>query len=780
MSDISLPKLDWRVILNRAAPPGRRGWGRVRASQLAAMRRVMPFAFWGQALSALLMVTMLDGQVPRAHLAIWLLSLITLMGFAACILWKWRKRELRSVSRAAIDRAAYHGIVFACLWAAPAAHVFGGVDHSAQLAIWLAIVSMMAGAAFIFATVPSAAMAFVLVLGGAASNMLASGPSQLMAIVGPIYVGALCLTILANGRAFMRRKCIELALEERSETVSLLLREYENSGADWLWQTNSQLCLQNVSSRFARAVGRRADELEGMSLLDLLPRQRAGDAGRGKPSHPIRANLERREAFTAFIVPIAGRDSTRSIELSARPRFNGRGRFLGYRGVGSDVTEARRTADRIEHMARHDALTALPNRLQLTEELELALAQARANNRQCAILLIDLDRFKTVNDSLGHIAGDHLLQQVSTRFAPLLSPGMTVGRIGGDEFALVIPRAGDRKAIMALSQAIVDAMKEPFLYHDQHLFVGASIGVALGPMDGGSVEELIRNADLALYRAKDNGGNSVHFYEPSLHAEAEERRRIELALRSALEGDEFTLVYQPVVDAATSRIMGFEALLRWTNPILGAIEPVRFVPIAEDTGLLGRIGDWALRTACAEAAKWPKSISVAVNVSPRQLEEPGFMLALVSALSQPGLEPHRLEIEITETVFLDVTPQTRKVLQQIRSLGVRLAMDDFGTGYSSLGYLREANFDTLKVDRSFVGELSASDPESGAIIKAVIALAGSLGMKTVAEGVETDEQLEMVRALGCDRVQGYRVSDPVAAHEVQSLLAADQAAAAAA
>jgi diguanylate cyclase (GGDEF)-like protein len=774
MSEIALPKLDWRVVLNRAAPPGRRGWGRVRAAQLTEMGRALALATWGQVFNAILLVIVLDGFVPRAQLALWVIALLLLMVMTSHVVRGWRKRELHSVSRKAIDRAAYYSVLFAAVWTIPASYIFPNVGHPQQLAICLVTVSMMAGATFVFATVPPAAGAFVFVLGAAASNMLSSSGSPIMSAAGPAYMAALCLMVLANGRTFMRRKCVELALEERTETVSLLLREYESSDADWLWQTNSQLCFQNVSSRFARAIGRRADDLEGMSILDLLPRGRSADAAVGRALGPIASSLEKKAPFTEVIIPISGRDGTKSIELSARPRFNSQGRFLGYRGVGSDVTEARKAADRIEHMARHDALTALPNRLQLTEELGVALARAKAESGQCAILLIDLDRFKTVNDSLGHVAGDHLLQQVSARFAPLISPDMMVGRLGGDEFALIIPSAPDKLAVKTLSLECIEALKEPFLYNDQHLFVGASIGVALGPVDGGSVEELIRNADLALYRAKGEGGNKICFYEPSLHADAEERRKIELALRAALDEDEFSLVYQPVVDAGTSRIESFEALLRWTNPVLGDIPPSKFIPIAEETGLLSRIGDWVLRTACTEAAQWPNSISIAVNVSPRQLQDPTFVLTLVSALSQAGLDAHRLELEITETVFLNVTPNTQRVLQQIRGLGVRLAMDDFGTGYSSLGYLREFDFDTLKVDRSFIEGMSRDDAGSGAIVKAVVALAGSLGMKTVAEGVETEEQLEMVRKLGCDRIQGFIISDSLSGAQAKSLIAGNK------
>lgn len=773
MSNSTLPNLNWRVVFNRATPPDHRGWGRVRAAQINEMARAVSAAAWGQAFNALLLLLILAGSVNVNLLALWLLSLTLLMLMAFSFLKQIQGRMVHSVPRRALDRAGYHSIAFGFLWAVPAIYFFPQVSHPEQLAICIVTAGMMAGAAFIFATVPPAASGYVCVMGGAATTMLAGTGWPIVIAIGPIYTIGLLVMILSSGRAFMQRTCFELALEERTETVSLLLRDYETSDADWLWQTNSSLAFQHVSPRFARAIGHAAADLEGSSILDLIGGGEASRRGGAKAGGPIADALARRAPFSEVMVSIEGSDGAKCIELSARPRFNSQGRFIGYRGVGSDVTEARQAADRISYMARHDALTGLPNRMQLLEAMGLALEEAQAGAGRCAMLLIDLDRFKSVNDSLGHVAGDHLLRQVSSRFDPLIGEGMTVGRLGGDEFALVIPQVADPAEIERLARRLIDALKEPFDYRDQRLFVGASIGIAVGPDDGGTVEELIRNADLALYRAKGDGGNDVCFYEPSLHARAEERRRIELAMRTALERDEFHLVYQPVFDAKTSCVKSFEALLRWRSPDLGEIPPMKFIPIAEETGLIGHIGEWVLRQACAEASEWPSEISIAVNLSPLQLQEAGFIPALISSLSGSGMDPRRLELEITETVFLHITPQTQKVLHQIQSLGVRLAIDDFGTGYSSLGYLRDTRFDTLKIDRSFVQSVRQEDRESGAIIRAVVALAGSLGMKTVAEGVETQEQLEIVRQLGCDRIQGYIFSDPLPRSGVKRLLAAD-------
>jgi len=779
MTERSLPKLDWRVVFNRAAPPGIRGWGRVRAAQLSALGPAMMVAAWGQSFNALLVCYMLVGRVPAIQLGAWLLSVSLLMVYFLQQQRKLRGREIHSLPRKTINRAAYHSVIVAIVWCFPARYFFENANHGQQLALCVITATMMAGAASVFSPIPAAAGAYVIVMGVAATKMLSTTDSVVITMIGPVYTAAMLMMVLLNGRAFMQRKCLDIVLEEREATVSLLLREYESSDADWLWQTNAQLSFTSVSARFARAIGRSMADLEGLSIVDLIKAVPRPDQNARRMLAAAQATIARREAFSEIVIGFPIGADIRFIELSARPVFNKQGRFVGFHGVGSDVTAARQAADRISHMARHDALTGLPNRLHLMDNLAAALRNAQARGGKCAVLLVDLDRFKTINDSLGHVAGDHLLQQVSRSFETVISDEMTAGRLGGDEFAIIVPQVESRAELEQLCLALVSALQGPFLYREQRLFVGASVGVAIGPGDGESVEEMVRNADLALYRAKDGSGNDICFYEPGLHARAEERRKIELALHGAMDAGQFSLAYQPVVDAQSGQILSFEALLRWHSPELGQIPPAKFIPIAEETGMLGRIGEWVLRTACREAATWPSEIAIAVNVSPRQLRDPGFIVTLVSALTQARLEPERLELEVTESVFLELTGATQKILQQIQSLGVKLAMDDFGTGYSSLGYLRRAEFDTLKIDRSFVSSISAQNPESTAIIRAVVALAGSLGMKTVAEGVSTQEQLQLVRALGCDKIQGYIFSRPVTGTTVKAMLGQNRTLAAA-
>ena len=361
MTDKSLPRLDWRVVFNRATPPGSRGWGRVRAAQLLEMSRAMQVAAWGMSFNALLIMMMMAGTAPPLHIALWLVSLAILLHHVSSHRARLRRRAIYSVPRKTLDRVAYHSVFFGIVWGFPARHFYEFASAGQQLGICVITATMMAGAAFIFAPVALAAAPYVLIMGVAVTRMLMTADSLLITSIGPIYTAMMLAMVMLNGRAFMQRKCLDLALEERQETVSLLLREFESSDADWLWHTNAKLAFQNVSARFSRAIGRSVEELEGMSLLDMLKTVPRSDQSVRRSLAAAEGAIARREPITEVVIPVAVGDMVRNIELSARPTFSKTGRFTGYHGVGSDVTDARQAADRIAHMARHDALTGLPN-----------------------------------------------------------------------------------------------------------------------------------------------------------------------------------------------------------------------------------------------------------------------------------------------------------------------------------------------------------------------------------------------------------------------------------
>jgi len=429
-----------------------------------------------------------------------------------------------------------------------------------------------------------------------------------------------------------------------------------------------------------------------------------------------------------------------------------------------DVTERRQAEAKIVHMARHDALTNLPNRVLFQDKMEEALARGD----ELAVMFLDLDRFKSVNDSLGHSVGDLLLRSVTERLQRAVPGAETVARLGGDEFAIVQANVSP-SAASEVAAHVIDTLVEPFDLQGHQVVIGTSIGIAMAPTDGSEPDQLLRNADMALYRAKAAGRGSYHFFQPEMDAQMQDRRKLELDLRKALVAEEFELHYQPVVDVKSGEVAGFEALLRWNHPERGMVPPDAFIPVAEEIGLIVPLGDWVLKQACREAASWPNKLSVAVNLSAVQFRNPSLALSVVSALAQSGLSASRLELEITESVLLQDDRAVRDALHQFRDLGVRICMDDFGTGYSSLSYLRSFPFDKIKIDRSFIRELGKKD-DCVVIIRAVMGLGSSLGMITTAEGVETEDQLDILRAEGCMQVQGYLFSKPKPASEIPAML----------
>jgi diguanylate cyclase (GGDEF)-like protein/PAS domain S-box-containing protein len=434
-----------------------------------------------------------------------------------------------------------------------------------------------------------------------------------------------------------------------------------------------------------------------------------------------------------------------------------------------DVTERKAAEARIAYMAHHDALTDLPNRVLFHERLDELLARLRRSGGSLAVHCLDLDHFKGVNDTLGHPIGDDLLKAVAARLRRALRDTDLVARLGGDEFAVVQSPVNGPNEAGDLANALIDVASKPYEIHGHEFVVGASIGIALAPNDGVSSDGLLRNADMALYRAKAEGRGTAHFFEPEMDRRIQARRMLELDLRKAFANGELELFYQPLISLDSNAVSGFEALLRWRHPERGMVTPDEFVPLAEEIGLIVPLGEWVLRKACSEAARWPGELKVAVNLSPAQFRNRGVVKAVLSALAHSQLPAGRLELEITESVLLGETEANLTTLHQLRSIGVRISMDDFGTGYSSLSYLRCFPFDKIKIDRSFVSELSER-PDCLAIIRAVAGLGMSLGIATTAEGIETNEQLEQVRAEGCTEVQGYLFSPPRPAAELNDLL----------
>ncbi|MCZ8135385.1 MAG: EAL domain-containing protein [Porphyrobacter sp.] len=696
-----------------------------------------------------------------------------LLGF---ILIKSRQTDLSlvdssvTVSPAKLERQQNINSIAAALCWVGALILFPYLSGGEQwLTLLLIVLTLMISSTFVFSTSPLSVLIYIGILGlGSAASLAIAGQWQAMGGAVLFTIASLVATIQVR-TTFVKVRLADAIVAEKEEVVSLLLREFEENEADWLWEIDTTRRLRSVSPRFAFALGRPQVEVEGMPLLELVA-GRNWETGQFPPSlHDLAEKLKDRENFSNMLVQVSILGEERWWELSGTPIRDDRGRFTGFRGVGSDVTEQRKSSEKIAYLARYDTLTQLPNRLQLTEALGEALRYAEQWRTRCALLMVDLDRFKSVNDSLGHMTGDKLLAQVSARLKSLMGENQLCGRLGGDEFAIVIRDLHKAEEISLLAKRVIERLSEPYQVDQHTLYVGASVGSAMGPRDGKTVEELMRNADLALYRAKDAGGGEHCRFEPVLHASAEERRQLEVALRMALGREEMELHYQPVVDSRSEKVVSFEALVRWNSADHGFISPGKFIPLAEDTRLIVPIGKWVMRKACEEARNWPDHVKVNVNVSPEQLLEPGFHQEVVEALAASGLKPERLEVEVTESIFLRDASVARNALEQVMALGCSVALDDFGTGYSSLGYIRKLRFSTIKVDRTFVQGAAQGSAESLAIINAVVAMAKSLDMTTTAEGVETAEEAELIRNLGCDKIQGYYFGRPMASYDAKRL-----------
>jgi diguanylate cyclase (GGDEF)-like protein len=577
-----------------------------------------------------------------------------------------------------------------------------------------------------------------------------------------------------GGGAYAAFRVLPLRVLDRTlgelETQNKRLDAALDNMSEGLCMFNGDQRLEIFNERYTRMYGLLPGQLKpGMTIQEIL--QKRTDAGTFAGEIP--------EAYVRDLMTVVTSDKPtttiqelndgRVIAVKYRPMPG-----KGWVATHEDITEQRRVQERVAYMAHHDGLTDLANRAHLGERLTAALA----DERECsdlAVLCLDLDRFKEVNDTLGHASGDELLKGVAERLKSCIRETDLVARLGGDEFAILQIGGEQPKDAAALAARLLEAIGSHFEICGQQVAVGTSIGIAIAPSDGTEADQLLRNADLALYRAKSDQRGTYRFFEPEMDRRAQARRQLELDLRKALQNGEFELYYQPLVNLERDEIGGFEALLRWNHPERGKILPGDFIPLAEETGLIVPIGEWVLRQACAEAAKWPDHIKVAVNISAVQFKGAGLSNLVISAIAAAGLRPDRLEIEITESVMLQDPDAALAVLTRLHDLGVRMALDDFGTGYSSLSNLRKFPFDRIKIDRSFVADLSTANVDAIAVVRSVAQLGVSLGMATTAEGVETKDQLDLVRSEGCTDIQGYFISRPVPASDVARLLQSQRA-----
>ncbi|MGA2042955.1 MAG: EAL domain-containing protein [Roseiarcus sp.] len=739
----------------------------LRAAQLNAVFRLTPTLLAGQvtSLATILFVSWRGG--PQILLGAWAISLSAVFSI-------WFRRWLLMRKAPARLGASIHGVrvltinslMIGVLWTVPLAALFDNPDPVQRMVVASLTTGLVSGGALAMATVWQASFAFTaIVMIPAMLNLInlgADGDTVCLTLVAMAVslIFVIGRSVYERSELFVESHVANVKLRGQGQIISLLLKDFEDHASDFLWETDVEGRLNRVSPRLAQIVRRTPDELEGVDFAGLMEKQ--------SPAEPSRlsglgAQLGSREPFRDHNVELTIDGERRQWSITGKPIFDMAGGFQGFRGVGSDITAT-------ERLANFDVLTGLPNRALFQRHVELAVARLKRGGAGFTLFSLDLDRFKRVNDTLGHAIGDAVLCAVATRLTDCLGPNDVATRFGGDEFVIFRddPEPADARA---LGELLIAEICRPFEIQDYRILIGVSIGIALAPADGDAFDALLRNSDLALYRAKSDGRGVLCFFAAELDEAMQARRQLEVNLRGALGSNELSLHFQPLVDMRTGAISTCEALVRWHSPRYGNVSPADFIPLAEETGLIAGLGEWVLVESCKAAALWPRETRVAVNVSPVQLRSGGVGKAVERALAASGLSPERLEIEITESVFVENWAEIQETLKTLQALGVRVSLDDFGTGYSSLSYLCSFKFDKLKIDKSFVHGLGKHD-NSAAVVKAIAALAADLGISITAEGVETEEQLELLAAHGCTEAQGFLFSRPVDATDIVFLLGA--------
>jgi diguanylate cyclase (GGDEF)-like protein len=748
------------VALGLSAPDSRSDWVD-RHTQIREMATTMPVVLFVQIVASAVMIgaAILSEQALlfRWMVGASILVVTTAVALTACLLIPpMRRWQPHYHTRIAVALGAAQAVgLTIMLWTA--IHLPPGQN---QLAAFVAALGALGVTATAMHPVRAATVAFAAVIVANVVGFAGLGAASVIA-----YGCFVCLLISTRRLVLLDldTALCDARISDDGRLAAQLVHEFESHGSGWFWQTDRNGNISYLSRKVVDALSVDGISPIGQPLAQVF---RMDNTAPGT-ERTLSFHVSSRTSFTDYSVrAVTERLSDRWWSISGRPVIDAAGGYQGFIGSGSDLTEKRRADAEITRLALFDSLTGLANRQRMRLSLDQSLNQPGGMRRPTALFLLDLDRFKVVNDTLGHQTGDALLKQVAQRLSRGVGDAGLVGRLGGDEFQVVLPGENDAAKLSDLARTIIAALSQPYSIDGTSISIGCSIGVAISPNDGDDPETLIRNADLALYAAKAEGRGVHRFYRAELLHGAQSRKQLEDDLRQALVNNQFHLVYQPVVSTQDTRIVGYEALLRWDHPERGSVSPAEFVPIAEDCGLIEQIGEWVLRTACLEAANWPRNVRVGVNVSPIQFANPALPSLVTNALAKAGISAGRLELEITEGVFLDESLSTDQMFKSLKGIGVRLALDDFGTGYSSLGYLKSAPFDKIKIDQSFVRGAAIAGNRNAAIIRAIVTLAKTLDMETTAEGVEAQDEVDLIRELGCSHIQGFVYGRPLAAEQV--------------
>lgn len=740
----------------------------MRRCQVESIDRLGVVMVLANLLNAALILLLTAHVDTNGLLGLWGVAVFTASGLVFLSLaYQYRHPDKPRRSRFVLRRFEMIALGFGCLWAVPPVLIMPTADAVSEVSVAIVLASLVFGSSLTLSRLPSAFVMFcapvVVSLVWSVLTHTSMPVAHLMGIA-VMYVAALVICVRWNHNLFLMEHVARSAVGHQNTLIGLLLRDFDESTSDWLWQTTPRGVL--IDLPLSMKAGKLGSERmqKGRPLVDLFEP--------GEARNVLAVCMERGTGFRDLVLEVAGSaDEKRWWSLTGKPLLEN-GKLVGFRGVASDVTSSKEIEDRIAYMAHYDGLTGLLNRASFQENLVRTCAQPASDRHLHAVVLMDLDNFKWVNDTLGHAAGDELLRQLGTRLIRSAHPGDVVARLGGDEFAMILTRSSRRELRDTLDDLIA-MLAEPYDVWGSTANCGASLGVRTFESGQEETKALLSQADLALYQAKRGGkGNWCHF-TPELEEKARTRRMIESDLHAALSNDELYLEFQPILNIATGKISSCETLIRWDHPTRGLIMPGEFIQHAEDCGLITRLGDWVIRQALSEARRLPSDVRLSVNISPLQLHSASLMSTVMNALAQNQIAPSRLDLEITESVLLSDTDFVLERLIQLRKLGLSLSLDDFGTGFSSLSYLRAFPFDKIKIDKSFIFDLETNE-DSQAITRATVGLAKSLGLRCTAEGVETEVQRKFLEDLGCDEIQGYIVSRARRLEELAELMVIEE------
>ncbi len=749
--------------------------GEFRAHQLKAVIGVTPLMMAANVIIAAIVCVAFSAK-PFAMVTYFWAAMIFALAFAG--IYSWRRSRSHPfpgrVSSATLKKVTLNSTMLGFVWGALPLISYPGGDLASKLVTVSFVGGMMGGGCFALYMVPRAMVGYLGAMGGtfALALWLSAGPSDgSIAALLLIYAACLFTAGMTVSHTFASSKLSELRVEEQASIIGLLLKDFEESSSDWLWETNASGAMVRGVQRFHQATGIAVETIEGIlggyAIETLLNSK--GICGKGF-SDFVKRTGERRP-FAGLELHIShDRNGDAWFAVSGKPLLDRSGQFAGFRGVASDITADKQAKQRIAFLAHNDALTGLVNRANFSQAVERCFENRRiSSGSQFSVFYLDLDGFKLINDTKGHNFGDQLLVEVGTRLKRALRENDVVARLGGDEFALLLRNEISIPALSALAEKIIDSIERPYEIESQRVNVSVSIGIALAPRDGREAQTLLNNADLALYRAKEEGRGTYRFFEIEMDDIVRDRRMLEQELRAAVVHNQFELHFQPLVSAIDDATIGFEALIRWNHPTRGTVSPVDFIPLAEKTGLICEIGDWVLEEACRTATTWPEQMTISVNLSPQQFHNRRIVSSTRKALYASGLAPHRLELEITEGLFVDNTEEALAALGDLKALGVMTSLDDFGTGYSSLSYLLKFPFDKLKIDQSFIKSIE-KDKTARDILETIARLGKILNLSVTAEGVETADQALFLSTMACNQMQGFHFGRPIPSDQISAFL----------